>query len=107
MKTIIVFFLMLMLAVGAKAQSYVREGKQFTAVKAANNSSTGELKSTGFTFKDTKGKTYNIYMSKSGSCFVIKTSAKTGKEYKYYMKPELSQEICKELGVEYKSTRKK
>ena len=107
MKTIIVFILMLVLALGAKAQSYVREGKQFVAVNAANNSSTGELKDTGFTYKDSKGKVYPIYISNSGSCFIIKTSAKTGKDYKSYMKPKLSEEICKELGVEYKSTRKK
>ena len=41
-------------------------------------------------------------ISANGSCFVNKISSKTGKEYKYYLGPEISQEICKEMGVEYK-----
>lgn len=77
-----------------------REGNTF--VQNANHSSTGVVKSTPFTYKDSKGQTYPIYMSGNGSCFINKVSSKTGKEYKYYLGPEISEEICKELGVEYK-----
>lgn len=77
-----------------------REGKVF--VQNAHHSSTGVVKSTPYTWKDSKGVEYPIMMSANGSCFVNKISSKTGKEYKYYLGPEISQEICNELGVEYK-----
>lgn len=75
-------------------------------------SSTGRVKSnsepiaTGFTWSDSKGKEYPIYMSNSGSCYIIKVSAKTNKEYKQYLKPEISQDICNKLGKEYKGKKK-
>lgn len=77
-----------------------REGKVF--VQNAHHSSTGEVKSTPYTWKDSKGVEYPIMMSGTGSCFVNKISSKTGKEYKYYLGPAISEEICKELGIEYK-----
>ena len=77
-----------------------REGKVF--IQNAHHSSTGVVKSTPYTWKDSKGVEYPIMMSANGSCFVNKISSKTGKEYKYYLGPEISQEICKEMGVEYK-----
>ena len=88
-------------------KSYKCNGNNYT------NSSTGRVKSnssapvsTSFTWTDSKGNKYPIYISASGSCYVIKTSSKTGKEYKQYLKPEISQDICKKLGKEYKSKRK-
>ena len=77
-----------------------REGKVF--IQNAHHSSTGVVKSTPYTWKDSKGVEYPIMMSANGSCFVNKISSKTSKEYKYYLGPEISQEICRELGVEYK-----
>ena len=77
-----------------------REGKVF--IQNAHHSSTGEAKSTPYTWRDSKGVEYPIKMSADGSCFVMKVSSKTGKEYKYYLGPKISEEICKELGVEYK-----
>ena len=77
-----------------------REGKVF--IQNAHHSSTGVVKSTPYTWKDSKGVEYPIMISANGSCFVNKISSKTGKEYKYYLGPEISQEICKEMGVEYK-----
>ena len=82
--------------------------------KCENNtySSTGRVKSnstainTGFNQSDNKGNSYPIYISASGSCYIIKTSSKTGKEYKQYLKPEVSQDICKKLGKEYKGKKK-
>lgn len=82
--------------------------------KCENNtySSTGRVKSnstainTGFNWTDSKGKSYPIYISASGSCYIIRVSAKTNKEYKQYLKPDVSQDICKKLGKEYKVKKK-
>lgn len=96
------FFLLFMLFglwMTADAQTtYKQEGNTFSSVKTTKSITPDK---TPYTWKDSKGKEYSIYISQSGSCFVIKTSAKTGKEYRQYLGPEISEEICKQLGKKY------
>ena len=82
------------------AQSVERSGKTFTQVATSKKSS--EPTKTEYTWKDSKGVEYPIYIGKSGACFVIKVSKKTGKEYRQYLPKEVSAQIAKELGIEYK-----
>ena len=93
--------LLLVLAIGlvANAQTYTRNGNTFTSAKSVK--AKAEPVKTKFTWKDSKGKEYPVYISDKGSCFVIKVSAKTRKEYKNYLGPEISQQICKELNIKY------
>ena len=51
---------------------------------------------TDFTWKDSKGDEYPVYMAHTGSCFVIKTS-ESGEEYRAYLGEEVSEQINKEL----------
>ena len=51
---------------------------------------------TGFTWKDSKGYEYPVYIAHTGSCFVIKTS-KSGEKYRAYIGEEVSEQIRKEL----------
>lgn len=97
--------LLFMLAVAcvANTQSYERQGNTFVS-KSTRNSKAEPVK-TKFSWKDSKGKDYPVYISAKGSCYIIKTSSKTGKEYKNYLGPEISSQICKELGREYKAKR--
>lgn len=88
----------------AQTAHYERQGDTF--VSKSNRGSKAEPVKTRFIWEDTKGNKYPVYMSSTGSCFVIRTSAKTGKEYRSYLGPELSQQICKELNVEYKGKKK-
>ena len=81
------------------AQDIQRNGTEFVAV--STRSAKSEAAQTKFTYKTTDGKVYPIFITKTGSCFIKKISAKTGKEYKMYLKPEVRDEICKELGVKY------
>ena len=99
--------LLLVLAIGlaANAQSYSREGNTF--ISSTGERVKAEPTKTKFKWVDSKGKEYPIYISSNGSCFVIKVSAKTGKEYKNYLGSEISQQICKELNVEYKGKKGK
>lgn len=80
------------------AQSVKREGTTF--VVSSSRSKSEPIK-TKYTWKvgDVE---YPIYISASGSCYIIKTSKKTGKEYKQYLPKEVCAEIAKELGIEYK-----
>ena len=80
------------------AQSIKREGTTF--VVSSSRSKSEPIK-TKYTWKvgDVE---YPIYISASGSCYIIKTSKKTGKEYKQYLPKEVCAEIAKEMGIEYK-----
>ena len=55
-----------------------------------------EYTKTGFTWKDSKGDEYPVYISSEGSCFVIKNS-KSGENYRAYLGKEVSEQICREL----------
>lgn len=84
----------------ASAQDVVRKGNTFEQVSKRESTSTAQK--TPFTYKDSKGKVYTIFITKNGRCFVMKVSSKTGKEYKMYLKEEICREICKELKITYK-----
>ena len=87
-----------------QSKNYTRDGKTFVQQKAQRASGTSSSDTpTIFTWTDSKGNTYPIYLhtytkgDKAGrtTCYVIKTSAKTGKEYKYYI-PQ-GEEIAREI----------
>jgi hypothetical protein len=90
--------------IGAQAQetAYKVEGNTYKSVSTSTRVSSEPI-NTGYNWQDSKGKTYPILMSAgTGSCFVVRVSAKTGKEYRSYLGPEISADICKKLGKEYK-----
>lgn len=94
-----ILLLVLTIGLAANAQTYTRNGNIFASAKSVKTKA--EPVKTKFTWKDSKGKEYPVYISSKGSCFVIKVSAKTGEEYKNYLGPEISQQICKELNIKY------
>lgn len=104
MKTLFIMLVLLCVGLTSNAQTYTRSGNTFISSKGERVKA--EPVKTKFTWKDSKGNEYPVYISSKGSCFVIRVSSKTGKEYKNYLGPEISEQICKELGVEYKGKRK-
>lgn len=105
MKKIIFIFAMIICCVmTSNAQNYKVEGNTIISTKTARVKT--EPVKTSFTYKDSKGNEYPIFMSSTGSCFVLKTAYKTGKEYRNYLGPEMSADICQRLGVEYKGKKK-
>ena len=107
-KLFIAAMMLLSWNVGVQAQEVVREGKTFKQVNKGRSTHKADTLITSFTFEDSKGNVYPIIINKAtGSCYVWKKSAKSGKMYKQYMKPEVSQEIAGECGVEYKPRNKK
>lgn len=81
-----------------------RTGNTFIASIRTNKSN---VKQTQYTWKDSKGNEYPIYISASGSCYVIKISKKTGKEYKSYLPKEISVAIYKELNYKRNESNKR
>lgn len=93
MKKIIIAAIMLFsLNVGVQAQSVVKSGNNFTQVTNKGGKSGGKETKTQYTFKDSKGNVYPVYLSASGKAFIKRVSKKTGKEYKQYM-PEIGKQI--------------
>lgn len=90
-KFIIAAIMLFSLSLGVRAQSVQRQGNNFTQVSNSAKSSGKETK-TEFTFTDSKGKAYPVYLSSTGKAFVKKVSKKTGKEYKMYV-PEIGKQI--------------
>ena len=110
MRTIIIAAIMLLAFVNNSniyAQSVTRVGNTFksSSVRTTHKADTLVTK---FTFQDSKGVEYPIIVNKgSGACYVWKKSGKTGKYYRQYMKPEISQAVCKELNIKYTPRNKK
>lgn len=106
---IIIILTALMGCQTVKAQNYSREGKTFVSQKS-NGASTSNDVLTSYTWKDSKGNEYPIYLHKytkgenegKWGAYVIRKSAKTGKKYKYYIPSgaEIANEIKKEMGLE-------
>ena len=96
MKKILLFAVAAFIAVSALGQNYTRNGKEFSSVKKERTSSVSEDRKTGYTWKDSKGKVYDIYMSSRGACYILRKSSKTDKVYKSYLPKEVSEEIKKE-----------
>ena len=90
---------MISFSIEAKAQSFVKNGSTFEQVSTRSTGS--KATKTQFNYKDSKGKDYPIFITQNGRCFVNKVSAKTGKEYKYYLNEDISKAVCKEMGITY------
>ena len=74
-------------------KGYTREGTTFVQQKGVRSSSSSNDQVTSYKWRDSKGNEYPIVLhtytkgEKAGktTCYVVKTSSKTGKEYKYYL----------------------
>ena len=70
----------------AWSQTVVRDAKgNYTAVKGLKIGKEAD-KPTGNTYTDAKGIVYPVYVSDKGKVYVIRTSAKTGNQYRQYLK---------------------
>lgn len=97
--TAYVAFAFLLIFLGAciqecRAQEVVRKGHSFYQQQSTNKIAKDSVVFTGYHYFDTKGIRYPIYMSSKGKCFIIRTSSKTGKQYKQYL-PEITKQLAK------------
>lgn len=65
---------------------------------ASENRQIQDFIKTDFTWKDSKGDEYPVYIAHTGSCFVIKTS-KSGEKYRAYFGEEVSEQIRKDFAI--------
>lgn len=77
------------LAISARGQNVVLQGRQFTQV--VDSTSLGQDTKTEYTYKDSKGRVYDVYLSKRGKAY-IKRVSRNGREYKQYL-PEVTKQL--------------
>ena len=105
MKRIIIIAAVLLLAGAKVSSSYAQVTRQGNTFVQVSSRKASEPVKTKFSWKDSKGNEYPVYVGKTGSCYVVRVSKKTGKEYKQYLGKEISAEVCKELGIAYKPSK--
>lgn len=77
--TMFVVFMFLSLAISAQEKS-----KQINTVQKTNTAATNTATDTAYVVKS--GKKYAIHTGARGGKYIIRVSAKSGKEYKQYLK---------------------
>lgn len=78
----------------ANAQSVTRQGKIFIQQSNSNKIEKDTATLTGYYYQTADGTKYPIYISSKGKCFILRTSSKTGKQYKQYL-PEITKQLAK------------
>lgn len=95
MKKLILCILLALFCIAANAE-IKRDGNTFKVEQTTKES---DIK-TNYTWEDKAGNKYPIFISKRGACYVLKTSKKTGKVYKYYLPKDIQETIKKELNIQ-------
>lgn len=94
MKKFILCLLLALFCITVNAE-VKREGDTFK-VEQTTKSDT----KTKYTWEDKQGNKYPIFITKRGSCYILRTSKKTGKEYKQYLPKETQAQIQQEMGIQ-------
>ena len=90
----LIFAVLLLCGLGgsARAQHVTRQGNTFTQVSSRRPQAQRKETKTEYTYKDSKGNLYPVYLSATGKAYIKRISSKTGKEYKQYL-PEVGRQI--------------
>ena len=88
-KLVICITMMFSLGLGIQAQSVQRQGNTFTQVN--NKKSTAKETKTQYTYTDSKGIVYPVYLSERGKAFIYYINKK-GEQKRRYM-PEIGKQI--------------
>lgn len=75
-----------------RAQNIVRKGNTFVQQSNSNKIEKDSATLTGYYYQTADGTKYPIYMSSKGKCFILRTSSKTGKQYRQYL-PEITKQL--------------
>ena len=75
-----------------RAQSVTRQGNVFIQDSTSNKIKKSTVTLTKYFYMAANGIKYPIYMSSTGKCFILRTSSKTGKQYRQYL-PEVTKQL--------------
>lgn len=95
MKKLIITLAIMAAAITSNAQVFKATQSRRSVVK--------DTLVTKYKYEDKQGTQYPIIINKkSGRCYVWKKSAKSGRNYRMYMKIEVSKEVARQLHIECK-----
>lgn len=77
MKKVMFILMMLLMSGYMYSQEVTKNGTEFTQVSKRGEA--GKETKTQYTYKDSKGNVYPVYLSASGKAFIKRISQKTGK----------------------------
>lgn len=103
MKKILVMLLLAVMSMNVCAQSYKVEGNTYTSVSSKKKV---ESKKTPYQYESRDGQKYDIYILDDGRCYTNRISNTSGKEYRSYLKEEISKDIAKKCNVQYTYVKK-
>ena len=103
MKKILVMLLLAVMSINVCAQSFVIKNNTYTSVNAKKKT---EGKKTPYQYEARDGQKYDIYILPDGRCYTNRVSGTTGKEYRAYLKEEISKDIAKKVGITYTYVKK-
>lgn len=98
MKKILLMLLIAVLSMNVCAQSFVVKDNTYTSVSAKKKT---EGKKTPYQYEARDGQKYDIYILPDGRCYTNRVSGTTGKEYRAYLKEEISRDIAKKCNIQY------
>lgn len=75
--------LLALISATAQAQNVRKQGNTF--IEQCDSTKKSTVYETDFVYVDKDGKAYPIYLSKTGSAFIMKVSKKSGKKYRKYL----------------------
>lgn len=103
MKKFIIMLLLAVMSINCVAQSFVIKDNTYTSVNAKKKT---EGKKTPYKYESRDGQKYDIYILDDGRCYTNRVSGTTGKEYRAYLKEEISKDIAKKCNVQYTYVKK-
>lgn len=98
MKKFIIMLLLAVMSINCVAQSFAIKDNTYTSVNAKKKT---EGKKTPYKYESRDGQKYDIYILDDGRCYTNRVSGTTGKEYRAYLKEEISRDIAKKCNVQY------
>ncbi|MBR4177071.1 MAG: hypothetical protein IKQ53_06700 [Bacteroidales bacterium] len=112
MKRIALFIALTLATVTAafcQQASFTTDGNTYRPAQSVNRNvpqkdSTVSVTPYSYELKD--GSKLPIHIGKTGSCYIVRVSKKTGKEYRQYLGEEISRDICNKMGRQYTAKKK-
>ena len=103
MKKILIMLLLAVMSMNVCAQSFIVKDNVYTT---ASSKKKVEGKKTPYQYESRDGQKYDIYILPDGRCYTNRISGTTGKEYRAYIKEEISRDIAKKVGINYTYVKK-
>lgn len=105
----IVLMLATVTAAFAQKASFTTNGNTYRPVVASVTKNVPQKDSatsiTPYTY-EVKGVNYPIHIGRTGSCYIVRVSKRTGKEYRQYLGEEISRDICHKMNRQYTAKKK-